>query len=502
MLRKLSIVTVLLLLVTLTGSQLPPAAAQGGANAWASYQVNMRVGPGPDHAVVTTLAPNTGLVLEGRNEDTSWVLGHTEDNAYRGWVSTPYLRYQEGFAAFNLPLSGEIVGAAPAPAADQPAAAPQADAPAAAPAGGVNATTTYSLNVRSAPSQAGAVLRQLPGGTNVVLEARDASSSWVLGHTEDGTLRGWMASLYIRFTGVSLSALPVSSENVSAGGGSDSSSAQVSAPIPGGNNVSYQDVRMGGYDPARIQGIDLTKYPVVPSHATGRARAIFLDGKAKGNNPHVMAKVGDCSSEHWYFLSLFGWGRYNLGSYTNLQEVVNWFGESLGTDSQATHNGFNVNAVMAPEWSNPAYCQAGESPLECEYRLNKPAVSVIMFGTSDLLVMTPYEFDFYMRDIVDQTIEAGVIPVLSTFPGNLGFWNKTLIYNQVVVRIALDYDIPLINLWLALEGLPNHGLEPDGFHLGEGDAGSLTAAGLQSGYGTRNLITLQTLDVLMREAMR
>ncbi|GIV81414.1 MAG: hypothetical protein KatS3mg051_0768 [Anaerolineae bacterium] len=90
-----------------------------------------------------------------------------------------------------------------------------------------------------------------------------------------------------------------------------------------------------------------------------------------------------------------------------------------------------------------------------------------MFGTSDLLVMTPGEFDHYMREIVDRTIEAGVIPILSTFPGNMGFWDRTILYNQIVVRIALDYDIPLINLWLALESLPNHGLEPDGFHLGE-----------------------------------
>jgi len=34
-----------------------------------------------------------------------------------------------------------------------------------------------------------------------------------------------------------------------------------------------------------------------------------------------------------------------------------------------------VNAVLAPEWANPAACQPGESPLLCEFRLRKPSVA-------------------------------------------------------------------------------------------------------------------------------
>jgi len=110
-----------------------------------------------------------------------------------------------------------------------------------------------------------------------------------------------------------------------------------------------------------------------------------------------------------------------------------------------------------------------------------------------------------MRQVVQETIDAGVIPILSTFPGNLGFWNHTILYNQIVVRIALDNDIPLINLWLALEALPNHGLEPDGFHLGEtpyGTACVLTDPYLQNGFPVRNLVTMQTLDAVWRGAMQ
>ena len=119
--------------------------------------------------------------------------------------------------------------------------------------------------------------------------------------------------------------------------------------------------------------------------------------------------------------------------------------------------------------------------------------------------MSAYEFDFYLRDIVRITEEQGIVPILSTFPGNLNFPNHTVLYNQIVVRIAMDNDLPLINLWLALETLPNHGLESDGFHLDlpPGDTScNLGGDNLQNGYPMRNLVTLQTLDAVWRGAMQ
>ncbi len=481
---------VALLAVSVVALGLPLARAQDGGNASTSYQLNMRVGPGTTYTVVTVLPAGTPLVLEARNADTSWVLGHTLDNAYRGWVASLYLSYAPGFAAVRLPLSDEIVAAPTAPESSpaqspaEPSAAPQAEA---------RAYPNYQMNVRSGPSTRYPTLGQIPSNTPLVLEARNADSSWVLAHTEDGALRGWLASLYLRFVGVAPASLPLSEEVLS-----------VSTAAPAGTTNSYEGINLGGFDLAKVEGIDLTAYPAVGS-ATARARAIFLEGRAMGNNPHVVAKVGDCSSEHWYFLKPFAWGEYDLGPYGYLQDVVNWFGESFGYDSQADHNGFNANSVLAPEWANPYQCQAGESPLQCEFRLHKPSVAIIMFGTSDLLVMAPAEFDFYMRQIVQQSIDAGVIPILSTFPGNMNFWNRTILYNQIIVRIALDYDIPLINLWLALEQLPNHGLEPDGFHLGEPPYGTsciLSEPYLSYGYNVRNLVTLQTLDNVWRGAMQ
>lgn len=467
-----------------------PAAAQGG-DATTTYTLNMRAGPGGTYAVLVALPGGTPLLLEARNADASWVLGRTLDGAQRGWLSSLYLSFSPGVSAIRLPFSEEIV---PGPA---PVPAPVESAPEAPVAGGGTATTRYQMNVRSGPGTSHNTLTTLPAGTPLVLEARNGDASWVLAHTPDNSVRGWLAGQYLVFSGVSAASLPVSAEIVAAG---------APAAAPAVEYAGERIIEMRPFNEASVRGINLAAYPVV-GRATGRARQIFLAGRAMGNNPHVVAKVGDCSSEHWYFLNSFAWGDYNLGSYANLQPVIDHFGESLAYDSEATHNGFNANAVLMSMWANPAACQVeqGESPLACEFRLHRPSVAIIMFGTSDLLVMSPAQFNTFMRQIVEDSIEAGVIPILSTFPGNLGFWQETILYNQIVVRIALDYDIPLINLWLALESLPNHGLEPDGFHLGEppyGTACMLTDPYLSTGYAMRNLVTMQTLDAVWRGAMQ
>lgn len=489
--RKLALASLITaLIVTLfPGATLQ---AQSGTSASTSYQLNMRTGAGTPYDIVVTLPAGTPVVLEARNTDTSWVLAHTADNAYRGWLASLYLSYPTGFTATSLPTSTETLNA-PAPAAD-PAPREEAAQQQAAPTDGIGAYTNYRMNVRSGPGTNHSAIGQLPPNAGLVLEARNADTSWVLFHTPDNSMRGWVATLYLKFS-IAASSLPVSDETVAVPA-SNTASNTASPPSTGAG--------VGNFDISRVRGIDLTAYPVV-GRATGNARAIFANGRALGNNPSVVTTVGDCSSEHWHFLSPFAWGEYNLGTYGNLQPVIDHFGESLGYDSEADHNGFNANAVLAPEWANPAHCQAGESPLECEFRMHNPSAAVIMFGTSDLLVMAPSEFDHYLRLIVDESIDAGVIPILSTFPGNLNFWDKTILYNQIVVRIALDYDLPLINLWLALEQKPNHGLESDGFHLSETEYGAacyLTTPYLESGYPTRNLVTMQTLDNVWRGAMQ
>ena len=251
---------------------------------------------------------------------------------------------------------------------------------------------------------------------------------------------------------------------------------------------------------AQVSAIDLTAYPIVPT-STGRAREIFQVGQSLGRDSNTLSKVGDCNSVEWLFLYPFGQDQYDLGAFADLQDTVDHFSESFAYDTHAAYNGLNALAALDPIWSNRTACLADESPLLCEYRLHNPSLAVIMFGSNDILALTPAQFDQGLRCVLSATIQAGIIPILSTFPRYIALPDRSILFNQIVVRVALDFDIPLMNFWLALEPLPGYGIDSDGYHLN----GPLTRAAdfssernLRTGYPMRNLVTLQTLDVIRR----
>ncbi len=339
------------------------------------------------------------------------------------------------------------------------------------------------LLLRSGPGTDFEIIAEVPVDGVFFLTARNADGTWLLVMTSDHAQRGWVAAQYVTLRAVNVARLPVSKEHVASAG--------VSA-------TSTTTRTLVGFNLPVIEQIDLTAYPVVGS-VTATARAIYQRGQAMGRDPHQLAKVGDCFSDHEYFLKHFAWGRYNLGEYAALQPVIDFFGESMDDLSYAASVGFVAGAVLDPVWASPEVCQQRESPLACEYRVHNPSVAVIMFGTQDVLLMTPEQFDTALREVVRQTIDTNIVPILSTFPGNVDLWDKSLQFNQIVVNIALDFDIPLINLWLALDGLPGHGLDGSN-HLSFPitTAADLTQPNLTTGYPMRNLVTLQTLDDIWR----
>jgi hypothetical protein len=254
---------------------------------------------------------------------------------------------------------------------------------------------------------------------------------------------------------------------------------------------------------ARARAIHLDAYPVIPTAAAG-ASAIFRRGQTLGRNVNVLSKVGDCNSVDWFFLQPFGQDQYDLGEYTDLQAAVDAFSVSFTYRSYAAYNGLNAHAALDPTWAHPAVCPADESPLLCEYRVHNPSVAIIMFGSNDVLALTPVQFDHALRRVIYETIRAGIIPVMSTFPRYIPLPERTILYNQIVIRVALDFNVPVMNLWLALEPLPGHGIDDDGYHMN----GPITRAGdfasahnLQTGYPVRNLVTLQTLAILRRDVL-
>ena len=341
------------------------------------------------------------------------------------------------------------------------------------------ARTLDLLNLRPIQSLDSPIITQIMPSSTVILEARNANQEWILIHTPEGYLRGWVACDALAFPqDFVLSDLPVSAERLIA------------------TTVDNSDPTQPIYV---YESIDVSAAPVLPEDM-GRAIDLFTGATAAGRDPEILSKVGDCNTAGWVFLHPFGEERYMLGNFTELQALIEYYAEAFALRTYAAHNGLNVGAVLDPTWAEPSVCQPGESPLDCEYRLHNPSLAVIMFGTNDLLVLNALQFDYFLRRVVQKTIDANVVPLLSTFPEYIAYPERTKTFNQIVLQVATDYDVPVMNLWRALQDLPNAGIAQDGFHLNGPltSAGDLSPENLETGFPMRNLVTLQALDTVWR----
>jgi hypothetical protein len=243
--------------------------------------------------------------------------------------------------------------------------------------------------------------------------------------------------------------------------------------------------------------------PVVPSldAATVKHVESLSDGPGRKD---VFAKVGDSISTYETFLQGFGCGPVDVGG---LRSTVQFFrerrlpaGESAGLCPR--ENSFSRKSLATrPGESSPWPMQAGV--LSQELRAIRPGWLLLMMGTNDArLGHTVGEYRRAMSAIIAATEAQGAVPILSTMPPRLD--DPTLnwrveSYNGVVYRLARSQDLPLINLWRALQPLPNFGLLPDGVHLTSGDPRATDLSGADSyGANLRNLITLRTLKRLVR----
>lgn len=228
------------------------------------------------------------------------------------------------------------------------------------------------------------------------------------------------------------------------------------------------------------------EWPVVPS-VTKQAIEIYQAGLALDNNPRAFSKVGDCQNVKAAFMGFFDLpDRYNLGTdYQYFQETIDNFSGYFNTDGQAVKGGFNAAAVLSPLWANPEICQPGENPLECELRVTKPSIVFISFEVW-WDGRTPEIYEKYMRQVIGTVIAHGAVPILATKGDNVEGDHSI---NLTTARLAYEYDLPLWNFWLAVQPLPNHGMDPvrnDGFHIST------------DGWNVRSFTGLQALDSIWR----
>jgi hypothetical protein len=266
-------------------------------------------------------------------------------------------------------------------------------------------------------------------------------------------------------------------------------------PTPDNSSFATPYVR-----PEDAQGQDLPperwqEWPVIPI-LSDRALEIYQAGIAQGNNPRHFSKVGDCQNIHAYFLGTFDKpDKYRLGeTYQYLQETIDYYAGSWVRDSEAVRTGFNVASVLAPLYANPKNCQLVETPLACEIRIWNPSFVIISMET-----WTPERpvqvYENYLRQIVEYAISKNVLPIVATKADNLE-GNHDI--NQIVARVAADYDIPMWNFWAAVQPLTDHGLLEDGFHLTNGSNHFDNTISLDKAWPVRNLTALLTIDTVMK----
>lgn len=365
-----------------------------------------------------------------------------------------------------------------------------------------NATVSgavVGLRLRAAPSESGAIITVLAPNTQLRIIGRTNNNGWLEVITPSN-LRGWVGRTWVT-TQISLNTIPVSTQTqIVIPTATPAPSPAPAAPAI--TNVSAQ--------PAK-------EFTVV-SGVSEKAHQIFLRGQGLGNRADVFSKVGDSITSGTYapdspFLVPIGNRKYNLDQYSNLQGVIDYFSQTKARDA----NSFaNTSLAARAGWASwmamtiPKYptspCNKDETPLACEYRIVKPSAAIIMFGTNDVRLSSLATYEKYMRLIIETSIQNGVVPIVSTIPTIKAAWgvNRAEQYNAIAIKLAREYDVPLLDYYAAMKTLPNDGLAADGVHPSLPptlQTAFFTQKNIQYGYTLRNLTALQALDKVWREVL-
>ncbi len=281
--------------------------------------------------------------------------------------------------------------------------------------------------------------------------------------------------------------------------------------------------------------------PHLKGDVLSRVNSLALAGRSRGLRAKVFMKVGDSNSWFPTYLQGAGCGPINLSEHKALRKTINRYragrldssmtdlpcavGNSFTRDSAATKpcesSAWLLSDLPSPpsegycDTPAPTECVLPGTPIDCEARLLKPSLALVMIGTNDAGWRgAPGPFESNLRRIIRALTQRSIVPVLSTIPPRTDSEQRRLLgleINERIRKVAREARLPLFDLWLALNRRSNMidgGLLPDGVHLNVlGGWGVLPWAGLSMflgpeglryGANLRNLLTLELLDRLRR----
>jgi LysM repeat protein len=248
--------------------------------------------------------------------------------------------------------------------------------------------------------------------------------------------------------------------------------------------------------PGKVNGVPVEQFVVLPAGVKQNIRKIYAQGQALGNNPHTFSKIGDSNMENPYFLATFDQGAYNLGEYTYLESVIDYFSGSFSRQSMAVQRGFHSWSVLDAALADKTACWPNEAPAACELRLNKPSIALIRLGTND--ASYPDRLQQELQILVKLCIQQGVIPILGTKADRTD--GPENINNNIIRQIAAGNSIPLWDFDLVAKTMPDSGLGSDHVHLTVFYPLDYTSPeAFQHGHSVDDLTALIALDRVWRE---
>ncbi len=404
-------------------------------------------------AILTDLPLYTALQINQRSDDGEW-LHVSVYQGQSGWVA------RLGLSLSFAPETLIVHDFSPVDATSYEGQVAEAEL------NGQVKADAGGLRLRQLPTLDGKILLNLFAGTRLAVRKRTSDSTWLLVQLREGYL-GWVSADYVDLD-IDLASVIVDDNP---------------QPVP-----YFTPPTPEGGPQVTIIG--------------GGARAIFLDGQQRGNHANVFTTVGDSLTDTPYFLRPIPYG-FDLGAYGYLLPMLQFFNVDTGQGNAyarraiSTHAGWSTFSVLEP--ADDGVCQPGETHLDCEYRVVKPAYAIILIGTNDAPAFPGDTYRANMQRIIETSINYGVVPILSTVPPRNDFNDRVIEYNQVIQQLSALYAIPQIDLYTALLPLPDRGLGPDGIHLSVppgAPASTMIFSEQNLRYGTtmRNLTTLQALD--------
>jgi hypothetical protein len=211
--------------------------------------------------------------------------------------------------------------------------------------------------------------------------------------------------------------------------------------------------RPPGARPTSMPVSALTPSKWVPT-LSSRARQIYRQSLSAGHDARLFTLAGDSNSTYSRYLGRIVSGAFDARQYPALQATIARFEPSFTHQSVAVGGGFRAADMFDSAKTAPG-CQADEGLFACELRVSNASIVFILLGTGDKFAWREFEANY--RAMIDYAVRNNVLPVLVTKADDIesiqGGASDGYI-NGVIRRLALEYQLPLVDLWAATRNLP------------------------------------------------